>query len=155
MEDYFRLLEGGWPWRQAAYIAWASSPKDGRQPKTQKELAREHLGLSDDRVISTWRSKNEAILDMIAFLQAAPLWEHRSDQFRALAEGANKAGQDYKYFNHLKLAMEMRGDYVPKSELEAMLRGKAESSDASEISREELERRARMADDEPDKGKAE
>lgn len=144
LEDYFALLEGGWPWRQAAYIAWASSPKEGRRPETQDKLAREHLGLSSDRAIATWRSKNPAILDMIAFLQAAPLWEHRADQFRALAEGANKAGHDYKYFNHLKLAMEMRGDYVPKSELEALLRGKAESGDMADVSREELERQARM-----------
>jgi hypothetical protein len=84
---------------------------------------------------------------MIAFLQAAPLWESRADQFKALVQGANKAGDDYKYFNHLKLAMEMRGDYVPKSELEALLRGKAESGDMADVPREELERQARMGED--------
>jgi hypothetical protein len=152
LEDYFSLLDGGWPWRQAAYIAWASSPKDGRMPETQDKLAREYLGLNSDRVIATWRSKNPAIVDMIAFLQAAPLWEHRADQFRALAEGANKAGTDYKFFNHLKLAMEMRGDYVPRSELEALLRGKSESGDLADVSREELERQARMADNGIDNG---
>jgi hypothetical protein len=147
LEDYFALLEGGWPWRQAAYIAWASSPKDGRLPETQDKLAREHLGLSSDRAIATWRSKNPAILDMIAFLQAAPLWEHRADQFKALTEGANRAGEDYKFFNHLKLAMEMRGDYIPKSELEALLRGKTVSGDLADVSSEELRRQARLADD--------
>jgi hypothetical protein len=148
MGDYFKLLEGNWPWRQAAYIAWASSPKEGRTPKTQDQLAREHLGLNSDRVIATWRARNPAIQDMVAFLQAAPLWESRADQFRALIEGANKAGQDYKFFNHLKLAMEMRGDYVPKSELEALLRAKADSGDPADLPREELERQAKLADGE-------
>jgi hypothetical protein len=148
LEHYFKLLESNWPWRQAAYIAWASSPKEGRTPKTQDELARMHLGLTSDRAIATWRARNPAILDMIAFLQAAPLWESRADQFKALIDGANKAGQDYKFFNHLKLAMEMRGDYVPKSELEALLRAKADSGDPSDLPREELERQAKLADSE-------
>jgi hypothetical protein len=29
-EDYEKLRTGGWPWRVAAYIAWASSPKASR-----------------------------------------------------------------------------------------------------------------------------
>jgi hypothetical protein len=147
MGDYFRLLEGHWPWRQAAYIAWASSPKDGRQPATQDELARQHLGLSSDRAISTWRSRNPAIQEVIAFLQAAPLFENRADQFRALNAGANKAGDDYKYFNHLKLAMEMRGDYVPKSELEALLKKKAESGDLADVPDEQLRQVENLADE--------
>src|SRR3972149_1423322 len=46
MEEYARLRDGGWDWRVATYIAWASSPKTDRQPGTQDELARNHLGLT-------------------------------------------------------------------------------------------------------------
>lgn len=56
LEEYGELMRGGWPWRVAAYIAWASSPRIGREPRTQDELARFHLGLTSDRVIATWRS---------------------------------------------------------------------------------------------------
>lgn len=125
LEDVFQLIDAGWPWRQAAFIAWASSPKLKREPKTQDELARKYLGLTSDRAISTWRKRNPAIDIVVGLLQSAPLWDSRADDFKALVEGAGKAGEDYKFFNHLKLAMEMRGDYVPKSELEAYLKRRA------------------------------
>lgn len=138
LNTFFDLLDGGWPWRQATYIAWASTPVDGRMPKTQDELARNFLGLTSDRALATWRKRNPAILEMIAILQSAPLWEQRADQFKALNDGAKKAGDDYKFFNHLKLAMEMRRDYIPASEVSASLRKKL-SGDLSDLSDEELE----------------
>lgn len=46
LDDYLELCKGGWPWRVAAYIAWASTPRGSREPKTQEELARFHLGLT-------------------------------------------------------------------------------------------------------------
>jgi hypothetical protein len=138
LNTFFELLDGGWPWRQAAYIAWASTPKDGRVPKTQDELARTYLGLTSDRPIATWRKKNPAILEMIAMLQSAPLWEQRADHFKALIDGAKKAGDDYKFFNHLKLSMEMRRDYIPASQISAELRKKL-TGDLSELSDEELD----------------
>lgn len=135
---FFELLDGGWAWRQAAYIAWASTPKEGRIPETQDELARNYLALTSDRPIATWRKRNPAIMEMIAILQSAPLWEQRADHFQALNEGAKKAGQDYKYFPHLKLVMEMRRDYVPASQITADLRKKL-SGDLSDLTDEELD----------------
>lgn len=120
------LLDGGWPWRQAGYIAWASMPVDGRLPKTQEELAREHLRLGSDRAISTWRKRNPAIDTMIAILQSAELWEHRADSFQNLIKGMKQAGSDYKFFNHLKLYLEMTGDYVPLNQISAVLKRKAD-----------------------------
>jgi hypothetical protein len=128
LEDAFRLVEWGWTWRQAAYIAWAASPKLNRKPDTQEELAKNYLGLNSDRAISTWRKRNPAIEDTIGLLQSAPLWESRADDFQALVDGAAKAGFDYKFFPHLRLKLEMRGDYVPKSELEALLKRKPGSN---------------------------
>lgn len=137
LADYYMLRDKGWPWRQAAYIAWASTPTDGRTPRTQDELARQ-LGLTSDRAISTWRRRNPAILETIAFLQSAPLWRHRADAFANLIQGMQAAGSDYKFFNHLKLYLEMTGDYVPTSKYMAELRKKI-STDPSELSDEEIE----------------
>lgn len=119
MEEYKKLREGGWDWRVAAYIAWASSPKGSRVPKSQDELARGHLGLMSDRAISTWRRKNPAIDEMVAVLQSAPLWEHRSEIYEALIAVATT--HEYKGHNDRKLALELLGDYIPRSKLEAEL----------------------------------
>jgi hypothetical protein len=69
LDDYLELVRGGWPWRVAAYIAWASSPRAAREPKTQDTLARFHLGLNSDRAISTWRKRNPAIDEVVRMLQ--------------------------------------------------------------------------------------
>jgi hypothetical protein len=151
LDDVFRLIDGGWPWRQATFIAWASSPRIDRSPKTQDELAKKYLGLTSDRVISTWRKRNPEIDTVIGLLQSAPLWDSRADDFAALEEGAAKAGEDYKFFNHLKLKLEMRGDYVPKSELEALLKRKA-GAGAETKSVEELEALAGYEDEEDGEG---
>ena len=124
------LIDNGWPWRQAVYIAWASMPQDGRMPKTQAELATQYLNLTSDRAISTWRKKNAAINTMIGILQSSELWEYRADSFKSLIEGMKKSGEDYKYFNHLKLFLEMSGDYVPLTQLAAVLKRKADGSPA-------------------------
>ena len=118
-EDYLKLIEGGWDWRVAAYIAWAASPKNTRTPKTQDDLARNHLGLTSDRAINTWRRKNPAIDEMVAVMQAAPLWEHRAEIYAALISVATS--HEYKGHNDRKLALELLGDYVPKSKIEAEL----------------------------------
>lgn len=137
LEDYYMLRDKGWPWRQAAYIAWASTPTDARNPKTQQDLAFQ-LGLTSDRAISTWRRRNPAILETIAFLQSAVLWRHRADAYDNLIKGMQKAGADYKFYNHLKLYMEMTGDYVPTSKYMAELKKKI-STDPSELSEEEVQ----------------
>ncbi len=140
------LMDGGWPWRQATYIAWASMPKDGRQPETQEELAIQFLCLNSDRAISTWRKRNPAIDSMIAILQSAELWEHRGDSFKNLIDGMKKAGGDYKFFNHLKLFLEMTGDYVPLAQLSAVIKRKA-GGGAHEMDEEVVEELAKGVDE--------
>lgn len=127
MEEYRKLRDGGWDWRVAAYIAWASSPKGNRTPKSQDELAREHLGLMSDRAISTWRRKNPAIDEMVAMLQSAPLWEHRADVYQALIDMAKQS--DYKSHNDRKLFLELIGDYLPAAKLEAILKQRGGGND--------------------------
>ena len=134
------LVDGGWAWRQACYIAWASTPKENREPETQEELAIKYLNLSSDRAISTWRKRNPAIETMIGMMQSIELWEHRADAFKNVVDGMKKAGSDYKFFNHLKLFMEMTGDYVPLNQIAAVLKRKAEGGahDVDEATLDEL-----------------
>jgi hypothetical protein len=138
------LMDGGWPWRQATYIAWASMPKENRKPETQDSLAKEFLNLTSDRAISTWRKRNPAIDTTIAIMQSMELWEHRADSFKNLIEGMKKAGMDYKFFNHLKLFLEMTGDYVPLTQLAAVLKRKADG-EPSDLSEEDIVAMGRAA----------
>ncbi|RJP53614.1 MAG: hypothetical protein C4583_04310 [Anaerolineaceae bacterium] len=126
-ERFEQLINGGWPWRQAAFIAWASMPKNGRIPKSQEELAKRVLNLTSDRAISTWRKKNPAIDAMVAVLQSAELWDHRADAFQQLVEGVKRAGTDYKFAKHLEMFLRMTGDDVPTSQLVALIKRKGSS----------------------------
>lgn len=74
------------------------------------------LGLSSDQVIARWRNADKAIDDTIAEFQAAPLMRHRRDIFDALIESASDP--DPKSHADRKLALEMMGDYKPKSQTE-------------------------------------
>ena len=135
-EEYLSLRAGGWPWRQAAYIAWAASPKPSRSPKTQDALAQEVLGLTSDRAINTWRRKNPMIDETVAMLQAAPLFAARAAIYQALI--TNATNPNYKTHNDRKLALELMGDYVPASKLTAELTKKLGSDDLENMSEEEL-----------------
>lgn len=121
---YFKLRDIGFGWRVATYIAWAASPKVLRWPETQADLAEKVLGLSSPRQISEWRKKDPRIDDAITMLQAAPLHEHRADIYKALVTVATNP--DYKGHSDRKLALEMLGDYTPRSRMDI---GKAADGD--------------------------
>lgn len=108
LDDYLELYAGGWPWRVAAYIAWASTPKMAREPRSQNELAKLHLGLSSDRVISDWRKKNPLIDQMVHKLQGSPVWKHRAEIFTAMVAVAIKP--DAKSHQDRKMALKIMGD---------------------------------------------
>ncbi len=133
VDDYLELCKGGWPWRVAAYIAWASTPKGSREPKTQDDLARNHLGLTSDRAINTWRRKNPAVDEMVRMMQSGPLFKHRAEIYTALVAVAVKP--EYKSHNDRKLALELLGDYMPTHKLLAALtaRGSAGVKTDSEL----------------------
>lgn len=135
LPEYLKLREGRWPWRQSAYIAWASAPKGKRKPETQDQLA-QLLGLTSDRAFTTWRRRNPMIDEMVATLQTAPLFEHRSEIFLALILNAIKP--DYKTHNDRKLALEMMGDYVPASKMTAELLKSVKNGSLDQMSDDEL-----------------
>jgi len=144
VERYRELLNAGWPWRVACYIAWASSPRIGRWPETQDELARGVLGLTSDRVIATWRKKNPTIDQLVADWQALPLLEHRADVLRALARSASNP--DHRHNPDRKVFLEMTGDYTPKAQLNIR---NTDVEDLSGMSDAELDKIARQARGEP------
>lgn len=108
---YDALIDAGWPWRVAVYIAWASLPSMGRVPKTQGYLATEVLGLASDRVIRKWRAKNPAIDDMVARVQAEQLFDSRADVIHALVTSATNT--TYRNYRDRELFLKLTGDYTP------------------------------------------
>ena len=133
-ETYQQLSGLQWPWRVACYVAWASSPKIKRWPKTQDELAIEVLGLTSDRVIAEWRKKNPEIDSTIALLQAAPMLAHRADVIEALVKSASDP--DHRSHQDRKLFFEMTGDYTPRSRVD--VRQSTDEDGLAGVSEDEL-----------------
>jgi hypothetical protein len=115
LQTYQSLLNSGWRWRVAAYVAWASMPKKKRWPLTQDELATDVLGLTSDRAITTWRKKNPAIDTMIGVLQGNAMLEARADAIDALVESASN--ESYRNNPDRRLLFQMTGDLVEKSQV--------------------------------------
>ena len=134
MDDYWRLMEEGWPWRQAVYMLWSALPGDKRQPKTQQELAIQVLGLTTDRVIREWK-QNPAVDAEIARLASSALAKHRPEIYAALIESATNPNP--RAHADRRMALEMLGDYDPKLGLTVTPGGKT-ADDLSEMSDEEL-----------------
>lgn len=111
-DDFWKLLDGGWKWRQAVYMLWEAQPPRKRKPKTQAELATEVLGLTSDRVISQWKKERPEMLVRIAKLTASALAKARSRIFDALIKSAS----DPNPRNHpdRKMALMMTGDLVER-----------------------------------------
>lgn len=134
---YHRLLQSGWKWKLAAYAAWASTPKDGRWPKTQEELATQVLGLTSDRVISTWNKKFPTLQQIIFDLSSSELMDARADVFDALKFMAKQ--RDYKASADRRIYLEMIGAYVPTSKLSAELKRRGiTTDDLADMSDEQL-----------------
>jgi len=114
--EYIELADR-FTWRIAAYIAWVSSPRRGRKPVTQAELA-SLLGLRSDRTIRKWRAEQPEIEQEIIRLQASPLLNHRRDIYEALIDGALDVAYGHQ---DRKLALELLGDYRPKGDVKVQM----------------------------------
>jgi len=127
--DYVGLIEAGYDWRLAAYIAWEASPKSGRRPESITKLATEVMGLKSPRVIYTWRKKNPNIDNVISMMQSAPLYAHRRDVVEAL------------------VAVAKDPDYTPRQDVNVNDKSAANKNDLSTKSEEELRKMASMLED--------
>jgi hypothetical protein len=139
MDLFKKLVDGGWRWEVAVYIAWRSMPKKYRYPETQEELAIKCLGLKSDRAIATWRKNNPLIDEYITILQGELVFDRIPDILDAMTEVAATA--DYKGNADRKLALEMTGRYTPSSKITAEMAKKLVNSkpeDLEELSDEQL-----------------
>jgi hypothetical protein len=133
---YHNLINAGWPWRIAAWVAWSTVPKTRRCPKTQQELAVDVLGLGSDRVIAKWRKKFPTLDQMIADLQADEMLTARADVFNALKISASTV--DYKHSPDRRLFLTMSGDYVEHNKL-TLTGGKKAQKSLKDLSDAELD----------------
>jgi len=140
--DQFAALIGeGWPWRKAAYIAWAALPATYRQPATLADFA-SIIGLKTTTAIRTWRTKNAAIDAAVAKLAMGALLESAPDVVAALTTSASDPS--YKHAPDRKVYLEIAGIYTPKSKHELSL---DDNSTMENMSDQELARLAGLSDD--------
>jgi len=112
------MRDGRWKWREAAYILWASMPRP-RIPKTEREFAREVLGLTSARQIRRWKGDREKgpRLRRAIKQQTLQLLSHaRADVVKALVVSASS--EDHRNFRDRELFLKLTGDYVPKKTVE-------------------------------------
>ncbi|MBK8990145.1 MAG: hypothetical protein IPM39_29460 [Chloroflexi bacterium] len=146
-DTYLALLEEGWEWRKAAYIAWASLPATSRRPPSLGQFA-DVIGLATTKQIRAWRLKNKAIDLAVQRLSLSNLLDDAPAVIQALIDSASDA--NYKAAPDRKLFFEMTGMYVPRSRLGLALDTTEDDADMSSLSRDDLARLAGMgtADDE-------
>ena len=133
-DSYHQLINAGWPWRIAAWVAWMTMPKGRRWPKTQQDLAVDVLGLTSDRTIAAWRKKYPTLDQLIADLQADDMLDTRGDVLHALKTSASDP--NYKHSPDRRLYLTMTGDYVEHKKLDL---GKKSKGTLKELSDAELD----------------
>ena len=95
--------------RQRKFIEWLAIPNYERFPQTHEELADE-LGITS-RTLRRWKQKpelQEAVRQRVREL----LGDDLPDIYGALRAKAKEG-----HFQHIKLAMEMTGEYVERQEI--------------------------------------
>lgn len=137
--DYLALLQEGWYWRDAIYIAWKGLPKTHRKPENIEELAK-LMGISPSTIKSRL-AKNSAIRVRAAKQVAARAYDVVDDVWDALI--ASASDPNYKSHPDRKLFMEMTGQYTPKQAIGLGLQ-EDDEEDLSKLSKEELARLAAM-----------
>lgn len=123
-EAYDRLRMAGWSHADAAYIAWAATPRNGRKPGTLKELAVQVCGYTSPRQIHKRRAMNPVIDEAVALMQAEELFEGRADVIDALIRSAST--NDYKNKPDRELYFKLRGELVEQSENTSTVRFSAD-----------------------------
>lgn len=108
------MIQKGWSWRKAAYIAWSALPAGERLPKTLGELAN-MLGLSSAKTIAKWRQGNPAIDLQVAQISMAYLANHAPAIVEALVISASDPG--YKHAPDRRVALQMLGLFKEQSSI--------------------------------------
>jgi len=155
--DWYGDAPDWWRWRVAAYVAWASVPREVRRPRTHQELA-SLLGLRSARTIRKWRAKYPEIDALVTENILEPLLERRAEVLEALMESA--ASPDYKNFRDRELYLKVTRIYVPRQEVGMEVNASAVNADEmgrrqaaaeAEVSEWEGERFGALAEGEEEK----
>lgn len=134
------LLDEGWYWRDAAYIAWKSTPRKFRQPEKLYELE-EMLGMANGSMTKR-RQKNPAVdLRVSQGIVTNTLFDETDGVIEALVDSAQNP--NYKHHPDRKMFLEMVGAYVPKQAIDVDVGAKG--VDMSTKSDEDLRRMASKA----------
>ena len=117
---YGLLVNEGWSERQAMYMAWKSHPPEALRgaglPITQIKLCVDVLCLKSDAAVRQWRRKYPDMEGRILTIQRqGPLAHYRPMVLHKMAEGAILT----EYTADRRLFLEMTGDYVPASKMDA------------------------------------
>jgi len=130
---YHKLLEAGWHWRKAAFMAWRAAPRGSRWPETQQELAAA-LGLASDRAFRIWLKKNQQMEQVIRQAALMVFESHLADvdlvtiqQARQPNSGVPERALYYKRYQDLLARID-----------ETRPQEQDDGSDLSDLSDEEL-----------------
>lgn len=133
----------GLDWRKAMVVAWRASSGLNRKPETQAKLAA-LMGLKSDRTIRKWFEESPELEELVATVQAGPLFQHRRDVIVALVASActeapaNAADR--------RLFFQLTGDLEEKSQHRLVgsgsepVRVQAVTADLSRLTTDELVR---------------
>lgn len=140
---FFMLVDDeGWYWRDAAYIAWKSVPRDIREPKLLMDFSR-YIGMGKSGM-SGRLAKNPLIEQRVtAGLLQNKILPRLDEVIDASIEVATTAG--YKGFNDRKMLLQMGG--LSKDSLNVN-HGLQPTDDLSNLSNAELMRLAGGGSDE-------
>jgi hypothetical protein len=114
-------MKDSWTEKQLKFIEWLSLPRYARTPPTQEMFA-ETIGVSD---LTLWRWKKlDGFQESVNALARQTVGAKLPEVYGALLREAEKGS-----FPHIKLALELSGDYVEKSETRGEIKLKVEYGD--------------------------
>lgn len=111
-QHYAELRAQALDWRKAAWVAWQSTPRAGREPATLEALA-DLLGVNV-RTMRGWQQRHPELRELVAAFQMAPLVEHRADVVAALI--ASASAPSYQNSADRRLFFQLTGDLEEKSQ---------------------------------------
>ena len=128
-DDYVYLRESeGRTWREAAYIAWAATPKVKRWPATLLEFAQRVLGMQSDKVIYKWRKNDPSIDKRVETFGVEALQRYLADVIDAWVTVASTP--DPSAYNDRRMYLEKMGIYVQRSAMDLTGRFNVDNLDA-------------------------
>lgn len=129
-------MQENWTPNQLKFIEWLATPKQDRKPETVELLA-EELGVNP---ATMWRWKKlDGFQDAVNALARASVGSRLPEVYGALLREAEKGS-----FQHIKLALELSGDYVERSETKISGNLEFNADEAAKAARELAEFQRRL-----------